>query len=439
MVRLRASDYKFADPANDKLSQINEAVDRVRTNRIQDAELAMARARAQRDEDEYRRAVEEATQQKQAQAEAGSLIGSIGPMRPAIPNLNLTNDEIRQGQWQELQRHQSDVMKKAGDIAGRMSPQFAERFRNETKIALADQAMILHRAQTGSAIHDGIVAGRYDPPDPMTGQRVPEEGIRAKVAELGQRVQSGELDPDQAMAMLAPIEEDNRKRHVEITRRKTTAQAARAKLTERMATGQPVSAWALAAIDDLDTREGALKEWSEIAPYVLSGMVPNPTGAGYVTEEHADRLIQQIEFKNAVQAATAAKLMDQPQLEREKLASNERRTIGTLESRAAEGSANRASREKIASEGIKFRREAALDREKALAEYRGAQLAQAKNEAEQKRISDATEKAQADPRFGKVEDAAGVKALVDEYLGIQNPSKSSSDAAARARAYLEKK
>lgn len=437
MVRLRASDYKFADPANDKLGQINEAVDRVRTNRIQDAQLAMARARAQRDEDEYRRAVEEATQQKQAQAEAGSLIGSIGPMRPAVPNLNLTNQEIRQGQWQELQRQQADVMKRAGDIAGRLSPQFAERFRNETRIALADQAMILHRAQTGSAIHDGLVSGQYDPPDPMTGQRIPEEGIRAKVAEIGQRVQSGELDPDQALAMLAPIEEDNRKRHVEITRRKTTAQAARAKLTERMATGQPVSAWALAAIDDLDTREGAMKEWGEIAPYVLSGMVPNPTGSGYVTEEHADRLIQQLEFKNAVQAATAAKLMDQPALEREKLASNERRTLGTLESRAAD----RASREKIAGEGIKFRREAltaSLDRDKALAEYRGAQLAQAKNEADQKRISDATEKAQADPRFRNVEDAAGVKALVDEYLGIQKPAKP-ADAAARARAYLEKK
>ena len=265
---------------------------------MQGQQMKLQQDRAKRDQAMYEQALKEAQyklgqeqSQAQAQQQAGDLLGqsytqpntggAVGTNGPVLPS-----EQSKQADFANLQKHHEDVMKQAGAIAGKLDPRYVQQFWSDINAGMKQDAMNLARIHVGDSLHDAIANGSLDIVDPRTGERVPSPEMQQQFGDMADRVKAGDLDPIQAQQMLDQTRAKLNAEAGQVQHRLMLAEGAMQQIQE----GGPatVTPFQLSTIDALRTGQISAEQWQGMAPYVLSGMVPDPSGGrGWMTPEHA--------------------------------------------------------------------------------------------------------------------------------------------------------
>lgn len=297
MVQLSAAGLGV--PTNNVGAGLSEAIRMGTQGFMQGAQLKMQQQESAAKQRAYEQALKEATwklgqeqSQAQAQRDASGLIGQVGNYKP---DANVIGPPTEEGllpataathaqDFAQLQQHHADVMKQAGAIAGKLPPQYAQQFWNDIKQGMQQDALNLQRVHTSDSLHDGVMKGWFDAVDPATGERVPNETLRQQFSDLADRVRAGEVDPLQAQQFVDQTVAKINQEEGAVKHRLILADAASQKLLEM---GPNVTPEALSMVGALRTGQIDVESWQKQAPYVLSGMVPNPRGSGWLTPQDA--------------------------------------------------------------------------------------------------------------------------------------------------------
>lgn len=274
-------------PSNNVGPGLSEALQMGTQGFMQGAQLKMQQQKAAAEQAAYEQALKEATfrlseEQSHAAADAGagSVLGQVGNYQPPLNGASVgpqgpipAGAASRQQEFQDLNQHHADVWKQASDIASRMDPKYSDRFLNDVRTGMVQDAMNLKRSHVGDALHDGAASGQFDAVDPTTGERVPSPELRQQFSQMADSVKSGDMDPVQAETQAEQAKALLNKQAGEVRQRITIAAAASNKLDQEGGT-----AYQHSFVDALRTGSIDTESWQKVAPYIMSGMVQGPNG-----------------------------------------------------------------------------------------------------------------------------------------------------------------
>jgi len=410
---------------------------------MQGAQLKLQRDRAQREQAAYEQALKEAQfklgqeqSQATAQQQAGDLIGQIptqiknnggavGLNGPVLPS-----EQSRQDEFNQLQQHHQEVMKQAGAIAGKLDPRYVQQFWSDINAGMKQDAMNLARIHVGDSLHDAIANGSLDIVDPRTGERVPSPEVQQQFGDMADRVKSGDLDPIQAQQALDQTRAKLNAEAGQVQQRLMLAEGAMQQLQE--AGPAVITPFQLSTIDALKTGQISAEQWQGMAPYVLGGFIPDPSGGrGWMTPEHAQQVAAEMKAKTHSIEATASYTEQRPGLEASKIANQS----AAIEQRSKSQNENLQFRKDKQAQDDQTKRD--LSKQRIEAEI--AKSATQAGYSDEKAYHQAVQDASTEFKNGAIKDEDAYKARLDELYQKYKPKAGGKlSPEERARQFLNK-